>query len=54
MWSRLPHGPFTPRNVRRKDCALPVYAVRARVPNPDGRLKPGMPVDAWVIDTPPP
>lgn len=42
-----PRAEFTPRNVQApKDRALLVYAVRARVPNPDRLLKPGMPVDA--------
>jgi HlyD family secretion protein len=46
-----PRAEFTPRNVQTpKDRALLVYAVRARVDNPDGRLKSGMPVDALVVE----
>ncbi len=38
---------FTPRNVQtRTDRLNLVFGVQARVPNPDGALKPGMPVDA--------
>jgi HlyD family secretion protein len=38
---------FTPRNVQTKqERANLVFAVKVRVANPDGRLKPGMPVDA--------
>ncbi len=42
---------FTPKNVQTKeDRADLVYAVRIRVPNADGDLRPGMPADA-VIST---
>ncbi len=38
---------FTPRNVQtRTDRLNLVFGVQATVPNPDGALKPGMPVDA--------
>jgi multidrug resistance efflux pump len=38
---------FTPRNVQtQRDRATTVFAVRLRLPNDDGRLKPGMPADA--------
>ncbi len=47
-----PRAEFTPRNVQApKDRALLVYAVRARIPNPGGHLKPGMPVDAALVET---
>jgi multidrug resistance efflux pump len=37
---------FTPRNVQTADGRkTTVFAVRLAVPNPDGRLKPGMPAD---------
>ncbi|HUM38027.1 MAG TPA: secretion protein HlyD, partial [Anaerolineae bacterium] len=37
---------FTPRNVATKEeRANLVFAVTLRVPNLDGRLKPGMPAD---------
>jgi HlyD family secretion protein len=46
-----PRAEFTPRNVQTpKDRSLLVFAVRARVPNLDGRLKPGMPVDAEIVE----
>ncbi len=38
---------FTPKNVQtREERVRLVYAVKVRVPNPDGILKSGMPVDA--------
>jgi len=38
---------FTPKNVQtRQERVRLVYAVKVRVPNPDGVLKSGMPVDA--------
>lgn len=41
---------FTPRNVQTKDGRVStVYAVVISVPNPDGRLKPGMPADVTFI-----
>jgi hypothetical protein len=37
---------FTPRNVQTTEGRrTTVYAVKLDVPNPDGRLKPGMPTD---------
>jgi HlyD family secretion protein len=37
---------FTPRNVQTVEGRrTTVYAIRLNVPNPDGRLKPGMPAD---------
>jgi hypothetical protein len=27
-----------------------VYRVKVRVPNPEGTLKTGMPVDAWFVE----
>jgi multidrug resistance efflux pump len=47
-----PRPEFTPRNVQApRDRALLVFEVRARVPNADGRLKAGMPIDAVVADS---
>jgi len=41
---------FTPKNVQTRDERVRlVYAVKVRVPNPDGTLKSGMPVDAWFV-----
>jgi HlyD family secretion protein len=38
---------FTPRNIQtQKDRQNLVFAVTVQVPNPDGLLKPGLPVDA--------
>jgi multidrug resistance efflux pump len=43
---------FTPRNVQTKQERVNlVFAVNVRVANPDGRLKPGMPVDATIRRT---
>jgi multidrug efflux pump subunit AcrA (membrane-fusion protein) len=37
---------FTPRNVQTEEGRrATVYAVRLLVPNPEGKLKPGMPAD---------
>ncbi len=42
---------FTPRNVQtQKDRQNLVFAVTVRVPNPDGALKSGLPVDATFSD----
>ncbi len=42
---------FTPRTVQTpKDRVNLVFAVRVRLPNPDERLKPGLPVDAVFLD----
>ena len=41
---------FTPKNVQTRDERVRlVYAVKVRVPNPDGILKIGMPVDASFV-----
>ncbi len=38
---------FTPKFIQtRKERVKLVYLVKVAVPNPDGRLKPGMPADA--------
>lgn len=40
---------FTPRNVQTVDGRKStVYAVKIQVPNPEGKLKPGMPADALL------
>ena len=40
---------FTPKNVQTKDERTNlVFAVKIRIPNPDGRLKPGMPATATI------
>jgi multidrug resistance efflux pump len=42
-----PRAEFTPRNVQtQSDRAKTVFAVKVRIPNQDGRLKPGMFADA--------
>ena len=44
---------FTPRNVQtQKDRQNLVFAVKVRIPNPDQRLKPGMPSDATIVLSP--
>jgi len=41
---------FTPRNVQtQRDRLNLVFAVKVRIPNPDLRLKPGMPADAALV-----
>ena len=41
---------FTPKNVQTRDERVRlVYRVKVRVPNPEGILKTGMPVDAWFL-----
>lgn len=46
-----PRAEFTPRNIQApKDRALLVFAVRARIDNPEDRLKPGMAVDAEIAE----
>lgn len=43
---------FTPRNVQtREDRDRLVYAVEARIPNADGALRPGMPVEVRIPGT---
>jgi multidrug resistance efflux pump len=38
---------FTPKNIQtREERVNTVFAIRARIPNPDHKLKPGMPADA--------
>ncbi|HIP96813.1 MAG TPA: HlyD family efflux transporter periplasmic adaptor subunit [Anaerolineae bacterium] len=40
---------FTPKNVQTKEERVNmVFAVKVRIPNPDHRLKPGMPADAII------
>jgi len=42
---------FTPKNVQTKEERVNmVFAVKVRIPNPDHRLKPGMPADAIIGD----
>ena len=37
---------FTPRNVQtQKERANTVFAVKVKIPNPEGHLKPGQPAD---------
>jgi HlyD family secretion protein len=44
-----PRAEFTPRNVQtRDDRARLVYAVEVRIPNPDMRLRSGMPVEVSI------
>lgn len=44
-----PQAQFTPRDIHLPDeRARTVYGVTLALNNPDGRLKPGMPADAWI------
>jgi HlyD family secretion protein len=48
-----PQAEFTPRNVQTtEDRVSMVFAVRIRVPNPDLRLRPGMPADVTLHASP--
>jgi len=41
---------FTPKNVQTKEERVnTVFAVKVRIPNPDHKLKPGMPADAVLV-----
>lgn len=41
---------FTPKNIQTKEERVnTVFAVKVRIPNPDHKLKPGMPVDARLL-----
>lgn len=43
---------FTPRNVQtRQDRDRLVYAVEIRIPNPEGKLRPGMPIEVTIPGT---
>jgi HlyD family secretion protein len=43
---------FTPRNIQvREDRDRLVYAVKVEVPNPQGKLRPGMPVEVQIPGT---
>ena len=47
--SVAPEAEFTPRNVQtREDRDRLVYAVRVSIPNPDEKLRPGMPVEVRI------
>ncbi len=38
---------FTPKNIQtREERVNTVFAIKVRIPNPDHKLKPGMPADA--------
>jgi multidrug efflux pump subunit AcrA (membrane-fusion protein) len=41
---------FTPKNIQTKEERVnTVFAVKVRIPNPDHKLKPGMPADARLL-----
>jgi HlyD family secretion protein len=41
---------FTPKNIQTKEERVnTVFAVKVRIPNPDHKLKPGMPADAALV-----
>jgi HlyD family secretion protein len=43
---------FTPKNIQtREDRDRLVYGVEVRIPNPDGKLRPGMPVEVTIDGT---
>jgi len=45
-----PKAEFTPRNVQtQRERVNMVFAVRLKMPNPEHKLKPGMPADATII-----
>ena len=40
---------FTPKNVQtQKERVNMVFAVKVKIPNPEHKLKPGMPADAVI------
>jgi hypothetical protein len=42
---------FTPKNVQTKEERVnTVFAVKVRIPNPDHKLKPGLPADAVLVN----
>ena len=44
---------FTPRNVQTAEGrATTVFAIKLTLPNPDGKLKPGMPADVTFVEAP--
>jgi HlyD family secretion protein len=48
-----PRAEFTPRNVQtRDDRERLVYAVELRIPNPDMKLRAGMPVEVTIEEPP--
>jgi len=54
LWGRVayisPEAEFTPKNIQtREERTRLVYQVKVRVPNPDGILKIGMPLDAVFV-----
>lgn len=50
IFSVSPRAEFTPRNVQtREDRERLVYAVEVRIPNPDLRLRSGMPVEVAIV-----
>lgn len=45
-----PRAQFTPRNIQMKEeREKTVFAVKIRLPNPEHKLKPGMPADARIL-----
>jgi len=43
------HAEFTPKNVQTKEGRVStVFAVKVKIPNPEHKLKPGMPADATI------
>jgi HlyD family secretion protein len=47
-----PQAEFTPRNVQtREDRDRLVYGVKVRIPNPEGKLRAGMPADVRIDGT---
>lgn len=45
-----PEAEFTPKNIQtREDRVKLVFAVKIEVKNPEGRLKPGLPAEAYIL-----
>src|SRR5512136_1779868 len=50
--AKLGNPEFTPRNVQtREDRDRLVYGVEVAIPNPEARLRPGMPVEVAIDGT---